>query len=258
MHHPALIVAALLVFASGAHAADPPPAERGETRQSAVAMTLLCWQAGRTILEERDIIAISPVGRGMAFYRRDGSHSDTIRAEPFLVQLDALRAGLPAGMPLPDIMLEVKDKNLSAVKANLLAGAFVRPDARGTVRRLETEWARYKYAVLARSERDYDATRQLLKDKAPENLKGFVLAFYRTVEQALARPEDPGAEVNAAQHVWGYFKKTATPADRKRFETLLARYRSGDAASTRIRSLLGRLADREGERYLQEGYYFLG
>ncbi len=189
--------------------------------------------------------------------RRSGSHSDSILVDPFLAHLEALRIGMPAGEGLPDIMLEVKDKNLSAVKANLLAESLYRPDARGTVRRLEKEWARYKYRVLARSERDYDAIRQLLKDKAPADLPGFVLAFYRTVEQALARPEDPGAEVNAAQHVWGYFKKAATPADRKRFESLLARYRSGGAASTQIRSLLGRLADREGERYLQEGYYFL-
>ena len=74
MPRASLIVAALLAFAPGAHAADLPPAERGETRRSPTAMTLLCWQAGRIILEERDIIAISPVGRGMAFYRRDGSH----------------------------------------------------------------------------------------------------------------------------------------------------------------------------------------
>jgi UV DNA damage endonuclease len=190
--------------------------------------------------------------------RRDGSHSDTILADPFLAHLEALRAGLPFGTPLPDIMLEVKDKNLSAVKANLLAGSFVRPDARGMVRRLETEWARYKYAVLARSERDYDAIRQLLKDKAPEDLKGFVLAFYRTVEQAFDRPEDPGAEANAAQHVWGYFKKTSTPSARRRFENLLVRYRDGQASAVQLRALLSRFADREGERYLQEGYYFLG
>jgi UV DNA damage endonuclease len=143
------------------------------------------------------------------------------------------------------------------VKANLLADSLYRPDARLMVRRLEKEWARYKYRVLARSERDYDAIRQLLKDKAPKDLSGFVLSFFHTVEQALARPEDPGAEVNAAQHVWGYFKKTASPQDLRKFDALLARYREGQATAAQVRALLSRLADREGERYLQESYYFL-
>ena len=189
--------------------------------------------------------------------RRGGSHSDSILAVPFLAHLAALRTAL-GDAALPDLMLEVKDKNVSAVKAALLVDQALRPDARSAVHRLEAEWARAKYRVLARSEREYDAIRQLLKDKTPADPFALAAAYYAHVEAALARPEDPGAEVNAAEHVRGYFKKTATPADRRRFDALLVNYRAGRATAAQVRALLSRLADREGERYLLESYYFLG
>jgi UV DNA damage endonuclease len=189
--------------------------------------------------------------------RRGGSHSDSILAAPFLAHLATLRAAL-GDAALPDVMLEVKDKNVSAVKAALLVDQALRPDPRSAVRRLEAEWARAKYRVLARSERDYDVIRQLLKDKAPADPFALAVHYYGLVEEALARAEDPGAEVNAAEHVWGYFKKTATPADRRRFDALLGNYRAGRATASQVRALLSRLSDRKGERYLQESYYFLG
>lgn len=197
--------------------------------------------------------------------RRNGSHSDSLRTDRFVDHLRALRGpsggadgeGRPAVRTLPDAMLEVKDKNVSARRAALAADQLLRPDARSAVRRLEAEWARWKYRVLARSERDYDAVRQLLKDKAPTDPLDLVLRFCRLVEDAAARPEDPGAEVNAAEHVWGYFKAVAEPSERRRFDAALADYRAGRATASRLRAHLHRLAERHAEPYLLESYYFL-
>ena len=68
-----------------------------------------------------------------------GAHSETIAIEPFLDYCHSL-----SGV-LPDMMLEVKDKNRSAVKCVLCA--MEKPN----LRLLETEWGRYKYSVLERS-----------------------------------------------------------------------------------------------------------
>ena len=78
--------------------------------------------------------------------RRPGSHTDTIELAPFLAfhrSLAEHRADSAFGMP--DIMLEVKDKNLSAIKCILCTSEH------GRFSRLEREWALYKYAVLERA-----------------------------------------------------------------------------------------------------------
>ncbi|CAK0765744.1 exported hypothetical protein [uncultured Gammaproteobacteria bacterium] len=84
-----LILAALLAL--GAHAAAPQPQAEHE-----ISMVLTCWQAGRVIVEEQEIIAISPVGRGMAFYRRDGSHLQLLSNDH---RLAFCVLDLPKGLP---------------------------------------------------------------------------------------------------------------------------------------------------------------
>jgi UV DNA damage endonuclease len=104
-------------------------------------------------------------------------------------------------------MLEVKDKNLSAVKCILCTAE------KGTIKALEQEWGRYKYAVLERSPGEYQKIRTLLKDKTAYP----AAAFYRAIEHAYAQPIADGNRVNAAQHVWGYFRNTANEKEKDRF-----------------------------------------
>ncbi|MBN1891324.1 MAG: hypothetical protein JW780_00965 [Clostridiales bacterium] len=82
---------------------------------------------------------------------RTRAHSDTIRAQEF----SAFFAGI--GNKKLDIMLEVKDKNLSAVKCLLIVRD--RPEKK----QLEREWARYKYWVMERSPNAYTSIRGLFK-----------------------------------------------------------------------------------------------
>ena len=67
--------------------------------------------------------------------KRPGAHSATIRVEPFLRYQEALGD--------VDIMLEVKDKNLSAIKC-------INCSANRGIAALEAEWGRCRYAVLER------------------------------------------------------------------------------------------------------------
>ena len=145
-----------------------------------------------------------------------------------------------------DIMLEVKDKNLSAVKCIQM----IEKDICG--KDLETEWARYKYYVLSRSARNYQVIRELLKAKREPVAK----EFYTLIESAMRLPEDIGAQVNAAEHVWGYMSGDSTKAERNRYEKLLQAYRNGDGSIATVKKHLLVCAKRQNQGYLLDSYYF--
>lgn len=177
--------------------------------------------------------------------RRLGSHTDTIALEPFLAfyrELAEHRDSHGAALGMPDIMLEVKDKNLSALKCILSTSE------RGRFVELEREWARYKYAVLEHDQNAYLALRALLKDKRAWP----AIPFYETIERALATPVEGGSFRNAAQHAWGYVSSYATPRERASFERFMKR---GDRQAAKRK--LHALAEKYEQAYLLESYYFV-
>ncbi|PTQ85926.1 UV-damage endonuclease [Trichococcus patagoniensis] len=172
--------------------------------------------------------------------KRPGAHSDTIQLEPFM----AFHAQLPDQQI--DIMLEVKDKNLSAIKCQ---NATTTTSRMGL---LEKEWGRYKYAILERSPAIYQAIRTLLKDKEAYP----VLEFYCLIDTAFAEEIRPGYAENAAAHVWGYFKKHATDAERRQYEKNLANYRNGTGTLATVKRQLFKLAEKYETEYLLQSLYF--
>ena len=84
------------------------------------------------------------------------SHSDYINSDSFLKFYNNLND------KDVDIMLEVKDKNLSAVKCKNLTDNSLK------IGDLEREWSKYKYYVLSKNSNIYNEIRNQLKDK--ENL----------------------------------------------------------------------------------------
>lgn len=169
-----------------------------------------------------------------------GSHSDTIFLKPFLDFYQSLPD------PEIDIMLEVKDKNLSAVKCkNVIADV--------KTKKLEEEWARYKYFVLSRSANLYGEVRELMQQK--ESRKSF--EFYDIIEQALLLDENVGAEINAAQHIWGYFNKDCSLVEKMRFDKLLTSYQKGESSLNSVKNHLFRSAMKRGNEYLLNSLYFV-
>lgn len=169
-----------------------------------------------------------------------GAHSDFIQAEGFLDFYKEL------GSLDLDIMLEVKDKNLSAIKCSLLT------QERPVIQDVEREWTRYKYFVLSRSSTLYSQIRNLLKDKNNPD----PLAFYQLIEKALMLPEDPGAQINAIQHIWGYVNKKASARDKKRYLSLVDGYRSGKTSVQTLKRFLFRLSGEQSVEYLVNSLYF--
>jgi len=176
-----------------------------------------------------------------AVYKRVGAHSESIEIKKFLEFYSKLGNGNT------DIMLEVKDKNLSAVKCiNCIRSS-------GRIRLLEIEWSKYKYSILEKSSLAYKEIRELLKCK-----NGYQpVRFYSILENALRQPENIGNALNAAMHVFGYFKKDASDKERERFLSKINKYKEGETSLRLLKKELHRLSIKYEKEYLLESYYFL-
>jgi UV DNA damage endonuclease len=171
--------------------------------------------------------------------KKPGAHSESIKIDTFLEFYQKL-----SGMNI-DVMLEVKDKNLSALKClNCVSN-------RG-ITMLETEWARYKYFILERSPESYLAIRKLLQDKSNYP----ALEMYHLIETSTDIPVDVRGAVNAAQHVWGYFKEKASESEKRRFQSLLKKFTSGETGIQPVKNVLSTLARKYQDDFLMNGYYF--
>lgn len=172
--------------------------------------------------------------------KKGGSHSSTIKLSEFLAYLAEIEQNDL------DIMLEVKDKNLSAVKCQLALQPAPRRSA------LEQEWARYKYFVLEHAPADYQAIRTLLN--RPDTVP--VTEFYDLVEHASDQEVLPGHAENAALHVWGYFRDQAAEQEKNAFFRLLSKFLAGQGSLPALKNQLNRLAIRYQEVYLLQSLYF--
>ena len=175
-----------------------------------------------------------------ALDKRPGAHTDTINLETFLTFHEQLED------KQIDIMLEVKDKNLSAIKCQNATTENKRMVL------LEKEWGRYKYTILEKSPAVYQAIRTLLKDKEVYPVR----EFYRLIETAFAEEPHPGYAENAAAHVWGYFKKHATDTERKQYEKNLANYRNNTGMLATLKRQLFKIAEKYEVDYLLQSLYF--
>ena len=114
-------------------------------------------------------------------------------------------------------------------------------------------WARNKYLVLSHSSNIYNEIRQYLKQEVVE-----VSHVQELIDLACQIPEHRGQVCNAFQHIWGYFKKKATDAERKDYMLLLDRYRFGQASKEDLITKTRELLNRYPNTYLQHSTLLKG
>jgi UV DNA damage endonuclease len=171
--------------------------------------------------------------------KKSGSHSNTIRIKEFVdFYKDLDREDI-------DIMLEVKDKNLSAVKC---INAITKEK---NIKNLEVEWSRYKYTILEYSPNIYLEIRKLLKDKEQYP----VFEFYNFIEVAMENEITKGNAINALTHVWGYFKKVAEEKEKNIFLKSIEDYKQGKKSLATIKNILFKMAVKYDESYILNSYY---
>lgn len=174
-------------------------------------------------------------------FKKAGSHSNCILINEFMDfygELDSDNI---------DIMLEVKDKNLSAVKCINCTS----PDK--NIKALESEWSKYKYSVLEKSPCNYAEIRRLLSDRKEYP----AVPFYNLIEDALQTQTSVRYSVNTAQHIWSYFKDTAADKEKSNFLKSIEDYHQGKTSKRVIKNYLRRMAVKYQQKYLLESYYFV-
>ena len=114
-------------------------------------------------------------------------------------------------------------------------------------------WARNKDLVLSHSSNIYNEIRQYLKNEQVE-----LSLVQEMIDRACQIPEHRGQVCNAFQHIWGYFKKQATDAERKDYMLLLDRYRFGQASKEDLIAKTRDLLDRYPNTYLQHSTLLKG
>jgi UV DNA damage endonuclease len=169
--------------------------------------------------------------------KKPGAHSESIEILPFL---DFYRGY--QNRPI-DVMLEVKDKNISAVKCQMCTSPPQSPAL------LEREWSRYKYLVMEHSPAVYGQIRHLMHCGSVDPL-----VFYRLVEEALAEPLIPGRQINAAEHIWGYFKGFSSLGEQTKFRSCIDKLSNGETLSCKRH--LHNMAKKHQNNYLLHSYYF--
>lgn len=173
--------------------------------------------------------------------KKTGSHSSTIAVDRFIDFYESL------GREDIDIMLEVKDKNLSAVKCI----NCVTKDKR--ISKLEEEWSKYKYTILENSPRIYLEIRNLLKNKKQYP----VVQFYNYIDEAMKEEVTIGNAENAALHVWGYFKNIVDTKEKESFLKSMDNYKKGKVSINVIKNKLLKMTVKHNEKYLKNSYYFI-
>ncbi len=173
--------------------------------------------------------------------KRNGAHSKTIFLNQFKAFLDSID-----GINI-DIMLEVKDKNISAVKC---ITSVLAPK---NIKFLEEEWSRYKYYVLGKYPQGYYEIRELLKDK--QSFKAD--KFYSIIEKSYLLESRITNEVNALQHTAGYFKNKWTMAQKRRILKNIKKYENGQMQLMSVKNSIYRLAVEYNIEYLLNSYYFI-
>ncbi|MDQ0223508.1 UV DNA damage repair endonuclease UvsE [Streptococcus moroccensis] len=172
---------------------------------------------------------------------RIGAHTQTIYLQSFLEFYQNI-----SDFDV-DIMLEVKDKNLSAVKCSLATHPGLQD-----IRLLEKEWAAYKYLILYYSPKHYQAIRQLLKDKTQFP----VVKFYSLIEECLSEPPLDRYQINAIDHIWGYFKKKATDKEKASYLKAKTDLMAGKIKARRLLNWLYKLAIKYDQPYLKKSLIF--
>lgn len=135
-----------------------------------------------------------------------------------------------------DIMLEVKDKNVSAIKCQNIIN--------DDINKIEKEWAKYKYLVMEKSHKTYLEIREMMKEQIDAKL------FYQKIDNCLDKVSEKDFE-NALLHVWGYFKNVASENEKTKFFSLK------EKNPIRAKEFLRKLSIKYNQEYIINSYYFM-
>lgn len=169
-------------------------------------------------------------------YKRSGSHRNTIEPYSFFKYISNFNKDV-------DIMLEVKDKNISTEKLISLLN--------NDINTLRNEWGKYKYNIMEKSYLDYKTISKYINSDSPVLKK-----FLYMLEKSLNKEKCIGEEINTLNHIWGYFKKDSTNEEKEKMFKMIKEYKKENIHISELKKHLYELTLKYGQDYLVNSYYF--
>ncbi len=172
--------------------------------------------------------------------KRPGSHSPTIDLDDFLHFYEALTDKDIA------IMLEVKDKNISALKCmHVIEGA--------TKEQLQEQWLKYKPLVTERDAAKIWNIEDLLKNAVDQ--KELSIGFYRLLGQVLSLEVTRSQATITANEMAK--KCIQTPAEDKRIAKRIGEYKQAQIPLIKLKQSIMNLANKHKVKEVLTSYYFM-
>lgn len=176
-------------------------------------------------------------------YKKPGAHSEFIFLEDFLHYYDILKEFNG------DVMLEVKDKEISAMKC---INALKKKHKKSFI---YDEWAKYKYSIMEKNYIFYKECSKLVNS----DMENKVLEFYKFIDKTMLNPFDSKNYKNTVNHVYGYIKNKASEKEKTNFYNLYKSFEENPNLETGIKTkkLLHRLCKKYNVEYMLNSYYFI-
>jgi len=169
--------------------------------------------------------------------KKMGAHSKTINLKEFLEYYkDVCKFN-------PDIMIEVKDKNISALKCNYVLEELENKLKKSSI---YDEWAKYKYVLMERNYKYYKECSKIVKNNCT------IKEFYDYIDQILKIETTYKSFVVAAEHVWGYVKNSASEREKSHFHKMLYNEQNNE----KTKNYLKKLCEKYEANYVMASYYF--
>ncbi|MBW9147636.1 UV DNA damage repair endonuclease UvsE [Clostridium sp. CM028] len=170
-------------------------------------------------------------------HKQIGAHSNTIIVKTFLEYYDEVKEFNI------DIMLEVKDKDISAIKCNIIINNRDKKSKAGII---EKQWAKYKYVLMERNYKYYKECSKLIKENCS------IEEFYEYTDEIINFDVENGSFVSTAEHVWGYVKNAASDKELTHFKKILLDMEHKE----KVKLYLKKLSVRYNAEYILNSYYF--
>ncbi|MBU3189278.1 UV DNA damage repair endonuclease UvsE [Clostridium bowmanii] len=166
-----------------------------------------------------------------------GAHSKTIAVKEFLKYFKEVNEFNF------DIMLEVKDKDISAIKCNLVV-SNMNNKLKHVI--IEKQWAKYKYLLMEINYKYYKECSRMVKEKCG------IQEFYEYIDDIMNLGVEDGSFINTAEHVWGYVKNSVTDREQMHFKKLLLDMEHKE----KVKLYLRKLCEKYNAEYMLSSYYF--
>ena len=141
-----------------------------------------------------------------------------------------------------DVMLEVKDKEISALKCIYSISNEVERSIRSE------QWAKYKYCVMEKSNFFYEECSRLINSEEPMS------KFYCCIDECLRLPYEEADFKNTVEHIYGYLKYCTTTKEKDKLEDLI----EDEIENTmKIKNELQKLCKKYKIDSLNQSYYFV-